>query len=170
VRSTYGIAIFCLLSLITLSGTGLTAAGTNTVEKMDQQYFEKILKTYKDKIVLVNVWATWCKPCREEFPDLLKLQESYKGKDVQIVSISADYPDEIESKILPFLEQFKLNFPIYVQDFPKQDAFINYMNKTWSGALPATFIYDKNGKQKIFFIGKKDVSAFRKEIEKVRSH
>jgi thiol-disulfide isomerase/thioredoxin len=154
--------------IVLLPGSLAPAAAAIKVEKIGQADFETLLKSHINRVVLVNVWATWCKPCREEFPDLVKLQDAYKGKDVQVISISADYPDEIDSKILPFLKKFRMNFPVYVQNFPKADVFIDYMNPKWNGALPATFIYDKTGKQKTFFIGKRDLESFRREIEKVR--
>lgn len=160
--------IFFILALWLVPGGYLSALDIK-VERLNEQDFETLMETNKGRVVLLNVWATWCKPCREEFPDLLKVKTYYKDKDVSIISISADYPDEIESKILPFLKSFKtINFPVYVQDFKKADEFINRLHKEWNGALPATFIYDKTGKQQAFFIGKKDVKGFKAEIEKVR--
>ena len=84
---------------------------------------------------------------------------------MRVIAISADYPDEIQTKILPFLKQFKLNFPVYVQDFPKPDQFIDTMNSKWNGALPATFIYDKSGQQKNFLIGKRSLKEFKQLID-----
>jgi thiol-disulfide isomerase/thioredoxin len=145
------------------------AASTNiNVKAVGEPELKSILDSHQGQVLLVNVWATWCKPCREEFPDLVRLQDFYKGKNVRVITISADYPDEIESKILPFLKKFNINFPVYVQNFSKQENFINRMNKDWNGALPATFIYDKKGQQQAFFIGKKDFESFCKEIEKIK--
>ena len=156
------IGLFIFLSL------GSLGAEPIEVKKIGEADLKSIMASYKGKVLLVNIWATWCKPCREEFPDLVRLQDFYKGKAVHIIAISADYPDEVDSKILPFLEKFKINFPVYVQDFPRQEDFINYLNREWNGALPATFIYDKEGRQQAFFIGKKDFESFKKEIEKTR--
>jgi len=156
------------LSLFIFLVTGLLqpAFGEIKVKKIGEADLKNIFASHKNKVLLVNVWATWCKPCREEFPDLVRLQAFYKskGKDVQIIAISADYPDEIETKILPFLKKFKINFPVYVQNFSKQENFIDLLNKDWNGALPATFIYDKRGRQRAFFIGKRDFEFFRKQM------
>jgi thiol-disulfide isomerase/thioredoxin len=156
------------------SGPGSVAAypantnGTINVQKIGEPELDNILQSYKGKVLLVNVWATWCTPCREEFPDLVRLARFYKNKDVIIIAISADYPDEIETKIFPFLKTLNINFPVYVQDFPGQEDFINRMNKKWNGALPATFVYDKTGRQQAFFLGKRDFESLKKEIEKIR--
>jgi len=140
----------------------------NLISKIDDTEFEKLIQQRNEKILFLNVWATWCAPCKEEFPDLIKLAESYLQSDVEIVGLNVDYPDEIETKIKPFLRQFDLNFKIYVQDFRNEGDFINRLNADWNGALPATFIFDRQGMQQAFLIGKKDYTTFRQEIEKVR--
>ena len=159
--------VFIFLFMFTGWLPSAPASANINVKAVGEPELKSILDANQGQVLLVNVWATWCKPCREEFPDLVRLQDFYRGKKVRIITISADYPDEIESKILPFLKKFDINFPVYVQNFSKQEDFINRMNKDWSGALPATFIYDKKGQQQAFFIGKKDFEAFRIEIEKI---
>lgn len=163
-----GILILLWIGLFIFLSSGSLEAEPIEVKKIGEADLKSILASYKGQVLLVNIWATWCKPCREEFPDLVRLQDFYKGKAVHIIAISADYPDEVNAKILPFLEKFKINFPVYVQDFPRQEDFINYLNREWNGALPATFIYNKENRQQTFFIGKKDFESFQKEIEKTR--
>ena len=162
-----GLLVLCFIGSGSLETAAATTNGKTKVEKIGKAELESIFASQKGRVLLVNVWATWCKPCREEFPDLVRLARFYKNKDVRIITISADYPDEIETKIRPFLDKFKINFPVYVQDFPGQEDFINQMNKKWNGALPATFIYDKAGRQRAFFLGKKDFESLKKEIEKI---
>lgn len=162
-----GLLVLCFIGSGSLETVAANTNGKTKVEKIGKAELESIFASQKGRVLLVNVWATWCKPCREEFPDLVRLARFYKNKDVRIITISADYPDEIETKIRPFLDKFKINFPVYVQDFPGQEDFINRMNKKWNGALPATFIYDKAGRQQAFFLGKKNFESLKKEIEKI---
>jgi thiol-disulfide isomerase/thioredoxin len=138
------------------------------IEPIDQAVFQQLVQQRNGKILLVNVWATWCLPCREEFPDLVKLAETYQGSDIEIIGISADYPDEIESKILPFLQEQKANFKNYVRNFEDDQVFINTINPKWSGALPVTVVYDRQGKQQVFHLGEADFETFRQKIESVR--
>lgn len=138
------------------------------VRTIDEKGLRKLIKTRNKKVLFLNIWATWCAPCVEEFPDLVKLSQHYNLNEVEVVAISADFPDEVESKILPFLKKQKVPFKTYVAKFENQDSFINSLNKSWNGALPATFIYDAKGKQRFFFIGKGDFDRFKNEIEKVR--
>jgi thiol-disulfide isomerase/thioredoxin len=138
------------------------------IEPIDEAVFQQLVQQRNGKILLVNVWATWCLPCREEFPDLVKLAETYQGSDIEIIGISADYPDEIESKILPFLQEQKANFKNYVRNFEDDQVFINTINPKWSGALPVTVVYDRQGKQQVFHLGEADFETFRQKIESVR--
>jgi thiol-disulfide isomerase/thioredoxin len=138
------------------------------IEPIHEAVFQQLVQQRNGKILLVNVWATWCLPCREEFPDLVKLAETYQGSDIEIIGISADYPDEIESKILPFLQEQKANFKNYVRNFEDDQVFINTINPKWSGALPVTVVYDRQGKQQVFHLGEADFETFRQKIESVR--
>lgn len=144
------------------------AVTVQPVEALDEAGLQKLVGERKGKLLFVNVWATWCAPCVEEFPDLVKLAQHYNGENVEVIAISADFPDEIDSKILPFLKKQQVSFKTYVAQFENQDAFINSFNTSWNGALPATFIYDTEGKQRFFIIGKSNFDRFKNEIEKVR--
>jgi thiol-disulfide isomerase/thioredoxin len=138
------------------------------VSLLDAKGFQALLNQYQGKIVFINTWATWCVPCKEEFPDLVRLKDFYKDSEVVFVGISVDFPDEIESKVKPFLYSQKINFPNYVQDFKDPEDLINLLNKKWRGAVPATFIYDQNGNQQIFLLGKHSFDEFKAKIEKIR--
>jgi len=138
---------------------------TPVIHLLDKEGLEKLIIQRNDRILLINVWATWCILCREEFPDLVRLFDEYENRNVDIVCISVDYSDEIDSKIIPFLQSQQLNFPVYVQNFDKQEDFINFLNREWSGALPASFIYDTVGEQKLFLLGKQSYQEFSTAIE-----
>lgn len=152
------ITLIFLLSSISFS--------QDNIKLLDKPGFENLISQRSDKVLLLNVWATWCVPCREEFPDLIKLNNLYKGK-VDIVGISVDYPDEINSKIKPFADKLKVNFNLFVNGLGNDEALINFLDKDWSGTLPATFIYSKEGKlvQKIY--GKLDFDSFQKIINEL---
>jgi len=119
-----------------------------------------------DLPLLINVWATWCMPCREEFPDLVKISNSYKGK-VRFVGISVDDSEDLDSKVIPFIKNQKVNFEIYLLKVVDPEDFINLLNKKWGGAIPATFIYDKRGNQEEMLIGKQSYKTFKEALKKV---
>ncbi|MGA7160577.1 MAG: TlpA disulfide reductase family protein [Bacteroidota bacterium] len=136
-----------------------------SVKPINVNGIERLLHDRKGKILFLNVWATWCQPCVEEFPDLVKVYEEYRDSPVDIVAISVDYPDEIESKIVPFLTSLNVPFTVYVADVKKDEDFINALNPAWSGAVPATFIFDAHGKQQKFMFGQKNYETFKADID-----
>ena len=95
-------------------------------------------------VTLVNVWATWCLPCREEFPDLLRLRRAYEGRGLRLVLVNADF-GEGKAEAVKFLGDQGVDFPTLLKD-EDDDAFINALGGGWSGALPATFVFDGTGK------------------------
>jgi len=96
------------------------------------------------QVVVVNVWATWCVPCREEFPDLLKLRRAYRDRGVDVLFVSGDFGAE-RDQATAFLSEQGVDFPTFIKTGDDM-AFIDGFDPKWSGALPATFIYDGRGR------------------------
>ncbi|MBN2009835.1 TlpA family protein disulfide reductase [candidate division KSB1 bacterium] len=155
---------FLLLPLLIMVNGGCTKKST-TVIPIEKDALTQLIGQRHGKVLLINVWATWCVPCREEFPDLVEIRETYSSGVLDMIGISADYSDEIDTKILPFLEMQGSNFKNYVQSFPSDEMFINFMNPDWNGALPATFIYDTNGHLIKFLEGKQTFDDFKRAID-----
>ena len=128
--------------------------------------FRNLIEERKGKPLLINVWATWCVPCREEYPDLVKIADVYSDK-IDVIGISVDFTEEIDSKIIPFLKKYNPNFTNFVIKVADPEDFINLLNGNWSGAIPATFIYDEKGDQKEFLLGKQTYKDFEKEVWEV---
>jgi thiol-disulfide isomerase/thioredoxin len=108
---------------------------------------ERVLKAVAEpgaRAVLVNVWATWCMPCREEFPDVMRFYRAYRDSGLRLVLVSADF-DESVGEARRFLGAQGVDFGTFLK---KDDdmRFINRLSPAWSGALPATFIYDGQGR------------------------
>ena len=131
------------------------------VSLLDAAGFQALINQHRGKIIFINTWATWCVPCIQEFPDLVRLKDFYKDSNIAFIGISVDFPDEVESKVKPFLHSQKINFPNYVQNFKQQEDLINLLNEKWRGAVPATFIYDRQGNQKSFLLGKHSFDEFK---------
>jgi thiol-disulfide isomerase/thioredoxin len=109
---------------------------------------------------LVNVWATWCGPCREEFPELLGLARDYRPRGVRVLLVSADF-DTLAPR--QYLTKQGVDFTTYWQQGEPM-AFINGMSEKWSGALPATFVYDAGGKLVRFWEGRADRATFEAAV------
>jgi len=95
------------------------------------------------KTYVINFWATWCAPCVKELPYFEKLNTVYKGKGVEVILVSLDFPDQLKSKLIPFIQKKKLQSKVVLMVDPDQDIWIPKISKNWSGAIPATLIYNK---------------------------
>jgi len=155
---------YFLIIIFLISTLNLFSQDIIPVKSIDD--LQTISNETKGKVVLYNIWATWCKPCVNEFPDLVKLYNNYKSKGFELVFISVDESETIKERVIPFLEKNKVDFKTYYNDFKNLDDFINYYDKKWEGAIPSTFIYDKNGILVNKFIGNKDYEFFEGEIQK----
>jgi thiol-disulfide isomerase/thioredoxin len=156
-------AVFAALVFLFLINTG-SAQEIKPLNKIDD--LKAVMDAAKGKVVLINFWATWCKPCVKEFPDLVKLYNTYKDKGFSIVLISADVPEEIKSKVIPFLNTQGVDFLTYYIGFDKPEDLINFIDKNWQGAIPSTYIYDKDGKMETSILGSKKYEDFESEITK----
>ena len=161
------IFIFLVLLLI-----GCDAPKTDRVSNKDQYLIpataEEILKNVKNadaRVVLVNVWATWCQPCVEEFPDLMAVYQEYKDQGLKLVFISADFEGQTDSAIA-FLKAQGVDFPSYLK-LSSDRAFINTLDPNWPGAIPATWLYDSEGNKRYFWLGKTSREQFEKKIRDV---
>jgi thiol-disulfide isomerase/thioredoxin len=110
--------------------------------------------------VLVNVWASWCSPCREEFPDLLHVARELAPKGLRTVLVSVDFPGS-EDDTTKFLSSEGVDFPTYIRT-GNDEAFVNGLERQWSGAIPATFLYDSTGKLVRFWEGKASYPVIKK--------
>ena len=124
--------------------------------------------TPSGKPLLVNFWATWCDPCREEFPDLVKLDAEYKGK-IDFITISLDEVSELNRDVPKFLSDMKAEMPAYLLKAEDDDVAIAIVSKNFTGALPFTILYDAGGKETYFRQGKIVPETVRGEIAKLLS-
>lgn len=121
------------------------AATEIRVQLLDEAGLRSLLGARKGRPLLVNVWATWCAPCVEEFPALVKIDSIYRKRGLDVATISIDFEDEVEGKVLPFLKRQRARMSNFVNAFPTPSALINAIDSTWSGAIPAAFLVNERG-------------------------
>ncbi len=135
------------------------------VTQIDEAALKSLLKP-NGKPLLINFWATWCDPCREEFPALVKIGADYKDK-IDLITISLDELSEINNDVPKFLAEMKSNTPGFLLKVSDEGAAIAVVSKDWQGGLPFTILLDANGTAVYGKQGKFDTAALRSEIEKV---
>ena len=171
------LAVFAASAQTPQSGTPATASRTgpdilggsvktDSVRVIDLEGLQKILqRDPKDtRPLLINFWATWCDGCREEFPDLVKIDNDYRGK-VNFVSVTLDEITEINTAVPEFLKKMKAQMPVVLLNVKDPEPAIHAVDATWDGALPATYLYDKDGKVVFKYFGAIKPAELRKAID-----
>jgi thiol-disulfide isomerase/thioredoxin len=123
---------------------------TSSVEipVVDYNGLAPIFAHKSDTTYVINFWATWCKPCVAELPYFLELHKKYEGQKYKFIFVSLDFPKQINKKLIPFLEKKPLPGDVIVLDDSDSNNWIPKVDPEWSGAIPATVVY--NGDRKIF--------------------
>lgn len=112
--------------------------------------------------VVLNVWATWCAPCREEFPDLIRLWRAYRDRGLRLMLVSADFEDQAGAA-RRFLARQGVDFVTFLKTGDDM-GFIEGLDRRWTGALPATFVYDRGGRLRHFQEGRSTYEALELQV------
>ena len=135
------------------------------VAQIDVDGLKKLLKP-NGKPLLINFWATWCDPCRDEFPDLVKLDAAYRGK-IDFITISLDDLADIDTFVPKFLTEMKAEMPAFLLHTPDESTAIALISKDWNGNLPMTVLLAPNGSTAYLRMGKIRYAATTAEIDKL---
>lgn len=109
---------------------------------------EKIMNRKGEKLQVINFWATWCAPCIKELPYFEELNTTEPEK-FRVTLVSLDFADEFEKRVIPFIEKRKIHSDVVLLDEIDYNSWIDKVDPTWSGAIPATLIINPNtGKRK----------------------
>ena len=140
----------------------------NEIRAIDLDGLKKILqRDPKDtRPLLINFWATWCDPCREEFPDLVKIDADYRSKGLNFVAVSLDDITDIKTAVPKFLNEMKATMPVVLLNVNDPEPAIKAVDDKWDGELPATFVYDKDGKVIFRHFGKIKPDELRAVLDK----
>lgn len=120
---------------------------------------EKKLSDFKGSIVIIDFWATWCPPCRQEIPHFINLYNQYKDQGLKIIGVSMDRSPE---RVIPnFIEKNNINYTILFGENNVYDLYggIN--------AIPTTFLVDKEGNIRKKYIGYNEKEVFEKDIKEL---
>jgi thiol-disulfide isomerase/thioredoxin len=140
------------------------------VKEIDAEGLKKLLQRGEAgtaRPLLINFWATWCVPCRKEFPDLVKIYADYRGRGIEFAVVSADDVADIKTDVPKFLREMRATaLPAYLLNATDTEAAIAQVDPTWGGELPATFLFDRQGKLIFKHTGIINSAELRAEIEK----
>jgi thiol-disulfide isomerase/thioredoxin len=140
--------------------TSTDASALLAVTLPDTEGRQQSLAQWKGKLLIVNFWATWCAPCREEMPEFVRIQKSVEAKDVQFVGIAVDEPE----KVRHFASQIGLNYPALIGGYGAMELTRTLGNSVM--ALPFTVIVNRAGAIVHTQLGPLDPDQLRRYIHK----
>jgi len=118
-----------------------------TVKTYNFNQLKPLLERKDNKTYVVNFWATWCAPCVKELPYFEKIKKEYVNKSVEVLLVSLDFPKQVQRALIPFLNKRNIKSDVILLDDVNEDFWIKAIDENWSGALPATIIYNKEGRK-----------------------
>ena len=152
--------IICFLVLISCKGevkSGIASTEVDSaievaedlpeLEVYDYEGLKKFLSTSSDKTYVINFWATWCGPCIKELPYFEQLNSNYSNKKVEVILVSLDFPKKYDSSLKPYIKNNKLQSKVIALNDVDSNSWIPKISEDWTGAIPATLIYNKDKRQ-----------------------
>ncbi len=132
-----------------------------SIEVYDFENIQPFIYKNNDRINVVNFWATWCVPCIQELPAFEKLKA--ENPEVDMTLISMDFTQNIESDLIPFIIKNNIQSDVVVLDDPDANSWIPKVDENWSGAIPATIIYNKD--KRVFYERSFTYEELAKEVQ-----
>ena len=123
------------------------AKNITSVKSYTYNELKPLLEKNDDKTYVINFWATWCAPCVKELPAFEKLNKKYAAKNVEVILVSLDFPKQVDKRLIPFINKNNIQSKVVLLNDKNDDVWIKAIDSSWSGALPATLIYNANGRR-----------------------
>jgi thiol-disulfide isomerase/thioredoxin len=134
-----------MMAIVLFSATAALAQQKVSTIKFAE--LQQIRQSPHDTLYVVNFWATWCKPCIKEMPYFEAANQHYKDQPVRILLVSMDAVQDLEKRVIPFVEKRNLQSRLYLLDEPDGNTWIDRLEPKWSGAIPATMLFNNKRKQ-----------------------
>ncbi len=123
------------------------------------------IETHKGEVLVINFWATFCKPCVAEIPHFISVTDQYASRGVKLLLVSLDLPSYYPARIASFAKKHHFNSPIVWLDETNADYFCPAIDKSWSGSIPATLIIHTSSGYRKFFEEELNATQFESELK-----
>ena len=151
----------------TAAGNPSSAAAVPAAQLVNPAGLAKLLAERRGKVVVLNLWATWCVPCLREIPDLVALEKEFAARGVTLVGLGMDDPGALAEQVEPFRRKNFPAFRTWVRSEPDMDALVSVVDPAWNEILPTTYLIGRDGKVAKKIQGKRTLEQFRELILEV---
>ena len=159
------ILLFITVSLLLPSCKQAVKYDNNTIPVVETYSdLQTIIDRNKDKLLVVNFWATTCPPCLREMPHFTEIQEKYGAQDVKILLVSLDRVRDLSKRVIPFVKKHNIIPEVILLGDDNYSAWTDNVDSLWYGALPATMIIN-NGQKKFKFGAYDNFEELEKDIK-----
>ena len=158
---------------LALAATGLavavlaraeTAAPSERLTPVGIEELAALLEAHRGQVVLVNFWATWCRPCLKEIPELTALEARLGVRGFVLLPVSLDEPADREAVVRPFLDKWFPGFRSYIRTTPDMDSLVSVVDRAWNEVLPTSYVLDREGRVVARLQGGKPAAEFEAAI------
>jgi thiol-disulfide isomerase/thioredoxin len=169
IRRIAGAALVLYVSLAALAvAQGTKGPVARDPRAIDAQGYQKLIEQYRGKPLLVTFWATWCEPCRDEYPMLNELAKEYAPRGLHVVGVNLDDDGDL-ILMRRFMARYKPVFPNFRKKKGGEAEFVESVLPGWKGAIPASFFYAKDGRQIGHLLGENNRDTYEAAIRTVLS-
>ncbi len=155
---------YCITFLILLSCFLLKAQEPKVIAFKDLQ---AMMDRNNDTTYVYNFWATWCKECVAELPNFEELNAKYQPQKVKVILISMDFKRELDTRLKPFIINRKIQSQVFLLNEPDYNSWIDKIDPSWGGSIPATIIMNKQQKVRHFFEKELTFAQLEEQIKSI---
>jgi thiol-disulfide isomerase/thioredoxin len=152
------IGFFLFLSNMEMAG--------QIVGELDSEGLISLTTQSNDTTYVINFWATWCSPCVKEIANFEKLHQDHSNEKLKVILVSLDFTNQVEKRVIPFLEEKGISAEVKIMTDTDYNAWIDRVDPSWTGAIPATLIYQKD--RRVFLEKELTYSELVKQIHQIR--
>jgi thiol-disulfide isomerase/thioredoxin len=156
--------VWILTGWVCVNIPALATAAESRIEPITAAEFGELLTAKRGKVVLVNFWATWCRPCLKEIPELEELAARYRERGFELVAVSLDEPEDLEAVVIPFLDKWFPEFRSYARLERSMDSVVSVVDRAWNEVLPTSYVLSADGQVKAMLQGGKSGAEFEAAI------
>lgn len=166
-RGALILAAFGLAAGFAHGAVPAAAATTETASTrlLKAQDLRALIEAQRGKVVVLNLWATWCTPCLREIPTLLRVTQELTPRGLVLIGVAMDEPQSLNTLVEPFRRRFFPRFPTWLRDEPDMDTIASVVDQAWNEILPTTYVIGRAGKVVTKIQGARSESQFRATFE-----